>query len=274
MISISIIIPTYKPGDYLWKCLDSLRNQTLSRVDFEIILVLNGCDEPWRGYIEHYIKDHKFINYQFLHTITPGVSNARNIALDKAIGEYITFIDDDDFVSPTYLEELYRMADENVISLCYPLSFVDGTENFKPYYITNEFIDDKEGRLYSYVKAKRFFSGPVYKMVHRSIIGERRFNTAFKNGEDSIFMFEISDKFKNVAFTSRNAIYYRRIRQGSASIRKKGTFEIISNCVKTVVAYAKIYLRHPLNYNFLFFVTRVVGVVHSGIEQFQLKKPE
>ncbi len=272
MIKISVIIPTYKPGDYLWKCLDSLRNQSLSRVDFEVILVLNGCDEPWRGYIERYIKEKKIINYQFLHTITPGVSNARNMALDKAIGEYITFIDDDDFVSPSYLEELYKRADENVISLCYPLSFVDGSDNYEPYYITNEFKDDKEGRLYSYLKARRYFSGPVYKMIHRNIIWNRRYNTSFKNGEDSIFMFEISDRFKTVAFTSRNAIYYRRIRQGSALLRKKGIFEIISNCIKMIVAYAKIYFKHPHKYNFIFFVTRVLGAVHGGIEQFKLKK--
>ena len=103
-IKISVIIPTYKPQTYLWECLDSLRNQTLSHNDFEIIIVLNGCTEPWKSQISRYIATKmQSMNVKFIHTEQAGVSNARNIALDLVKGEYVTFIDDDDLVSPSYL---------------------------------------------------------------------------------------------------------------------------------------------------------------------------
>ena len=57
-MKISVIIPTYKPKEYLWECLDSLYNQTLSKQDFEVLLVLNGCDEPYKSNIRKYINNH------------------------------------------------------------------------------------------------------------------------------------------------------------------------------------------------------------------------
>lgn len=107
-MKISVIIPTYKPQDYLWECLDSLVAQTFPKEDFEVILVLNGCHEPWNSTIREYIDTRmQGMNVNYMHTNQGGVSNARNIALDKVKGEYITFIDDDDLISPTYLEVLH-----------------------------------------------------------------------------------------------------------------------------------------------------------------------
>ena len=107
----SVVIPTYKPQSYLWDCLDSMVAQTLPKEDFELILVLNGCSEPWKSQIQEYL-DSKMegMNVKFFYTEQGGVSNARNMALDVAEGEYVTFIDDDDFISPRYLELLYEKA--------------------------------------------------------------------------------------------------------------------------------------------------------------------
>ena len=57
-MKISVIVPTYKPQDYLWECLNSLMNQTLSKQEYEVVLVLNGCTEPWKSQIAEYIKEH------------------------------------------------------------------------------------------------------------------------------------------------------------------------------------------------------------------------
>ena len=108
-MKVSVIIPTYKPQAYIWECLDSIKNQTFPKEDFEVILVLNGCNEPYYSQIKEYI-DNNLVDYNvnFIQTDQGGVSNARNIALDAAKGEYVTFIDDDDYISPKYLEELYK----------------------------------------------------------------------------------------------------------------------------------------------------------------------
>lgn len=271
-MKVSVIIPSYKPHDYLWECLDSLYNQTLNKEDYELILVLNGCKDPYERQIKEYLSLHKDLRVIFIQTDTGGVSNARNIALDHAEGEYITFIDDDDFVSPSYLEELYQHASREKVSLCYPLSFVDGTQEYKPYLITRDYIKNIDNCPCDFKKARRFFSGPVYKLIHKDIIGNRRFNVTFKNGEDSIFMFEISDAIKMVDFTSKNAVYHRRVRIGSALLRKKSSFEVWGNCFRMISAYTRILVHHPFRYNYNFYFTRILGAIHGAIEQYQLRR--
>lgn len=264
-MKISVIIPTYKPQTYIWECLDSLVLQTFPKEDFEVILVLNGCTEPWKSQIEEYI-DTKMqgMNVKFIHTEQGGVSNARNIALDLAKGEYITFIDDDDFVSPKYFELLYEKAKADVIPLCYPLSFVDGTKDYVPYYITTQYKEGAE--KFDFVKARRFFAGPVYKLIRKDVIGQRRFNVKFKNGEDSLFMFLISDRFKYVTFTDKEAVYYRRIRQNSATTIHRTRMEIILNELKRDWELTKIFFSNPLKYRLMFYILNLLGSIHSMIE--------
>ena len=264
-MKISVIIPTYKPQAYLWECLDSLVSQTFPKDNFEVILVLNGCLEPWKSQIQEYIYTKmQGMNVKFIHTEQGGVSNARNIALDVAKGEYITFIDDDDFVSPKYLELLLEKAKEDVIPLCYPLSFLDGTKDYVPYYITTQYKEGTE--KCDFVKARRFFAGPVYKLIRKDAIGQRRFNVKFRNGEDSLFMFFISDRFKYVSFTDKEAIYYRRIRQNSATTIQRTRMEIILNELKRDWELTKIYFSNPLKYRLMFYILNLLGSIHSMIE--------
>lgn len=263
-MKISVIIPTYKPQAYLWECLDSLVTQSLPKDDFEVVLVLNGCKEPWKGEIEDYIgKKMRGMNVNFIQIDTPGVSNARNVALNNAKGEYITFIDDDDFVSCSYLEELLAKASPMIVSLCYPLAFVDGTQQYVSYRITEDYKKDETNGCFDYKKAKRYFSGPVYKLIHRDVIGDRRFDIRFRNGEDSIFMFLISDRLQDVSFTSKKAVYYRRQRKNSAGTRKRTVKSVLGNMCRLVGKYSSIYFGAPFKYDFSFFVTRILGVIRG-----------
>lgn len=264
-MNISVIIPTYKPQAYLWECLNSLVAQTFPKEEFEVILVLNGCAEPWKSQIQEYIDSKmKCLNVNFIHTEEGGVSNARNLALEVAKGEYITFIDDDDFVSPRYLELLYDKASQDTIPLCYPLSFIDGTECYEPYYITSQYRE-ASGK-YSYIKARKYFAGPVYKLISKEAVGNRRFNTKFRNGEDSLFMFLISDKFKYVEFAGKDAVYYRRFRQNSATTVHRRRFQIVCNELKRDWELTKIYLSSPFKYSLMFYIINILGSIHTMIE--------
>jgi hypothetical protein len=79
-------------------------------------------------------------------------------------------------------------------------------------------------------------------------------NVRFKNGEDSLFMFLISDKFKKFAFVSKDAVYYRRYREGSAVTGKRSKKSIIMNGLRLLCATTKIWIRAPFEYNFPFYV--------------------
>ena len=265
LLKISVIIPTYKPDNYLWECLDSLRRQTFLKSDFEVVLILNGCREPYNERIVNYTTKADDILWHYVQIDVGGVSNARNIGLDLAKGEYITFVDDDDIVSETYLEELYQIAKPHVIPLCYPLSFKDSIHFAKPYIISSEYRDSKNVPL-QFVKAKKYFSGPVYKLIHKEIIGSRRFNTTFTNGEDSLFMFLISDKFRFIAFTSKRAIYYRRLRSNSASFRPRPFRCILWNRCRLMLEYSRIYFSNIPSYNSYFYFTRIMGSLRTIVD--------
>lgn len=257
---ITVIIPTYKPQDYLWECLNSLQSQTLPKDDFEVVLVLNGCSEPWKGEIEKFIAiNMQGFNVNFIHTEQGGVSNARNLGLEVARGEYITFIDDDDYVSHSYLKELLTAASKSTISLCYPLSFEDGTSVYNPFYITKDYLFTHINKQCHWYKARRYFNGPVYKLIHREIIGDRRFDTRFTHGEDSLFMFNISDRFRWVSFTSREAIYYRRNRIGSAMTIKRSLTERLNNEMELLRAKTLIVFRRPTIYSIRFYLRSIVS---------------
>lgn len=259
---ISIIIPSYKPKDYIWDCLDSIKKQTFPKEEFEIILVLNGCKEPYYSQIKEYI-NHNFVGYNvnFIQTDTGGVSNARNMALDVAKGEFITFIDDDDYISPKYLEELYKSASPDTISLCYAYAFNDGHPEIQlPFSLTKVYDEyNSKPRYKLYSKVRKYFSGPCMKLIPMSIIQGRRFDSRFENGEDSIFMFLISDKIDRLSFASNDATYYRRYRDGSAVMRIRSTKDRINNNIRCIKVYTKIFFSGK--YDFLFYMSRIMAEV-------------
>jgi glycosyltransferase involved in cell wall biosynthesis len=103
MPKISVIIPVYKVEEYLRKCLDSVLAQTFQ--DYELILVDDGSPDNCGKICDEYaLKDSRI---RVIHKQNGGLSDARNAAMDIITGEYISFIDSDDYVLPTHLEELY-----------------------------------------------------------------------------------------------------------------------------------------------------------------------
>lgn len=265
-LKVSVIIPTYKPQEYLQECLSSLERQTMSFSDFEVILVLNGELDPYQAMIGQSIRElRQGFPIVFLITPIPGVSHARNQALDIARGEYICFIDDDDYVSDTYLEDLYSIAQPTVIPLCRPVAFYDNMQIDPSYRITQVYDKFKESTVVPFYNAKKYFSGPCMKLIPRDVIDHRRFDTGFSVGEDSLFMFLISDRFRSVVFASPRAIYYRRIREGSASTRSRSFKEKLKNSLRIMGAESKIVLKAPRSYNLYFFVTRLLGAAKAAL---------
>lgn len=259
---ISVIIPTYRPADYLWQCLDSLLRQTLAVSRFEIIVVLNGEQEPYRTQIEEYITK-TTTNIRLLTTETAGVSRARNMGIDAAQGEYIAFIDDDDWVSPTYLEQLLSVATPDTVAISNTISVDDATMQESPYRISECFQRYRGKGEIDYADLRQYFSGPCMKLFYRHLLGEDRFNTQFRVGEDSNYMFLISRRLGRVALTDESAVYYRRVRSNSANFKRKSLTRRIAIAWKQIVGYSKIYWKHPMQYRLGFYLTRLRGAVYS-----------
>lgn len=106
MTKVSVIVPVYNVEDYLDKCLDSLANQTLK--DIEIIVINDGTPDNSQKIIDKYVKKYK--NVKGYIKENGGLSDTRNYGLTKATGEFISFIDSDDYIEITMLEKMYQKA--------------------------------------------------------------------------------------------------------------------------------------------------------------------
>lgn len=265
-MKISVIIPSYKPKKYIRECLNSLSAQTMAAEEWELIIVLNGCNAPYRQMIEALLCKFEAV-HKLIQTDKGGVSNARNIGIEAATGEYIAFIDDDDYVSPTYLSELYRCASPIQLSLSATIAFYDESgQTDSDYYIAKDYqklTADGKYTYYSLTAIRRYLNGPCMKLIHKNMIGGRRFDIQLTNGEDSLFMFLLSDKIKAAKFTSSNAVYYRRKRESSATANcQSATYRFCNGC-RLICKFTKVYLQRPLSYNIPLYITRVLAVVKT-----------
>lgn len=273
MVRLSVIIPTYKPQDYLWDCLSSLEKQTLSFESFEILLILNGPQSPFEEIILQYLSKHPLFPCNLIYSEESGVSSARNLGLDMSRGEFITFIDDDDIVSPVYLEELLSVSTPSVIGISNTYGFIDNPIIHRPFRLEKAYQKIPQNEAVTFIKARKFFSGPCMKSIHRDIIGRHRFDPRFKNGEDSLFMFQISNRFKYVRASSSDAIYYRRFRENSAMTSQSSRM-IIWNRIEMMFEYVAIYIKKPFEYSSFFFLTRILAAGHTILWEGILHKGE
>ena len=109
MPKISIIVPVYNVEQYLAECIESIKDQSLT--DIEIILVDDGSPDNSGAICDDYaLKDDRI---KVIHKKNGGLSSARNAGLEVAIGEYIGFVDSDDWVDGEMYEVLYKNAVEN-----------------------------------------------------------------------------------------------------------------------------------------------------------------
>ena len=131
MAKVSVIVPIYNSEKYLKRCLDSLINQTLE--DLEIILVNDGSTDGSRDIILKYMSSDKRI--KLIDKANGGQASARNLGLSQAIGEYIVFIDSDDYVQPNLCERLYQTVLNGYDIVVTDYYIIDG--NNKEYYKTS-----------------------------------------------------------------------------------------------------------------------------------------
>ena len=103
---ISLIVPIYNVETYLRMCLDSIANQTYSNI--EVLLVNDGSPDGSAAICQEFVaKDSRF---RYIEKENGGLSDARNVGIGRAKGEFLSFVDSDDWIEPTYVEDLYRAA--------------------------------------------------------------------------------------------------------------------------------------------------------------------
>lgn len=266
---VSVIIPTYKPEQYLHDCLESLARQTRDKDDFEVIIVLNGCKDPYLSEIKHYTHQLK-MNCIVVQLDQAGVSNARNIGIEKAKGRYITFLDDDDWVSPNYLENLCEvLKDDTCVAIANVLNFAESSRIFHKGTFSYAYDRCENLASISLLSGRTFFSTSCCKLIPRSIIANRRFDTHLTLGEDALFMASLSCNIKHIKLANPDTLYYVRERADSVSRSSYRISTILCNTVELLLKYLRIYASSPCRYSLLFFCNRLLAVVKNATTFFK-----
>jgi len=146
---ISIIVPVYNVSKYLQKCLESIVNQTLKEIE---IIIINDCSPDLKDdeiCMEYANKDNRIVYIK--HTKNKGLGGARNTALNIARGEYIWFIDSDDFIDINACEYLYNTSNELKVDV---LAFSANSYHIKE----DKLVLDYSGGYYSYERNKELYT--------------------------------------------------------------------------------------------------------------------
>lgn len=193
---ISIIIPVYNAAEYLEKCVKSVISQTYKNL--EIILIDDGSTDE-SGYICKKISD-KDNRVKVIYQKNSGVSVARNNGIDNSTGEYITFIDADDYIESNYCEVLLNSLIRNSADVSYSNDFCKKNMNNN-----EEFIWEREEYDPVYKTPQYVVWGALYK---RKVIGNIRFDEDLYIGEDAYFFARIVKNSNKLVCINRQLYHY------------------------------------------------------------------
>lgn len=196
---ISIVVPIYNVEKYLKKCVESILNQTYK--NFELILVDDGSPDRCGEICEDFAK--KDLRIRVIHKENGGLSSARNAGIDVAKGEYIGFVDSDDYIEPFMYEKLVNavVKDNCLLSVCsVKYVFEDGSA------VTKE--NSEESQVFDFNRAilemntyRLFDMGAWSKLYHRDLFKEIRFPVG-KLSEDFYIMYKIFDIAQRVSYVA------------------------------------------------------------------------
>lgn len=208
---VSIIVPVYNTEKYLQQCLTSIINQTLC--EFEVIVVDDGSKDASPRIIQSYMKKYPNLIYGIFQE-NKGQSSARNLALRQAKGEYVAFVDSDDFIGPKFLETLYEVASNKCsdMVICNYTKVTESGVKIK----TFEANFTQEGvRIPSYISCNR--------LIRKELLD--KYQIYYEEGvicEDIPFILKVEAVAQNVEIISTADYFYRtNPKSTTSSYRRK-----------------------------------------------------
>lgn len=194
--SISIIVPVYKVEKYLERCLDSIISQTFT--DWECILIDDGSPDNSGKICDEYAKkDERFI---VIHQENAGVSAARNVGLDVAKGDYISFVDSDDWVESIFLEVQYN----DIVSRDYDVCICGFVGKGK---VINRELSVIEAKKNLFLP-NGFLGFSFLKIIKKQVIEGIRFNTTITYCEDTDFFYRVFEACNKILWTNKALYHY------------------------------------------------------------------
>lgn len=235
---VSIIVPVYKVEKYLNRCVGSIVKQTYKNL--EIILVDDGSPDNCPKICDEWAKRDNRI--RVFHKENGGVSSARNKAIDAATGEYIMFVDSDDYLELNYVEALINAIGENIDLVCCGYKIVNDKNKVIEYSTKkyrNKDILHKPEDFFELV-LDWLFDVSVNKLFKRDLMGDIRFDTNLPLGEDRAFNLKYFDRiYNNIVLI--DSVGYNYVYNSNSAIHKsrENSYELLKQGVENRIAYAK-----------------------------------
>ena len=256
-IKLSIVVAVYNLEKYLPRCLDALVNQTMQ--DIEILCVDDGSKDSAPKIIEEYAQMYPN-KIKAFHKENGGEFTARNYGLERAIGEYVTFVDTDDWVEPNWAEKLYQTAKNNDADLA-----VCGFERID--LKTNQVVATNMtnfGNTVKNINPKDDYllfinPAPWNKIYKREKIKELRF-LPFRGFNDTMFLASCYTKMHKIAFIP-DVLYHYYLRYDS-QIHTVNE-EDVNNLKKYLLEVKDLYIKHN-QYEKMKFILDTFAFLHLG----------
>lgn len=233
---ISVIIPAYNIADYLPRCLDSVLGQTYHNL--EVIVISDGSTDGTNDVIKSYAEKDKRIVPVFKEN--SGVSDTRNIGMDIAKGDYIGFVDGDDYIALDMYEILLKNAleyDADISHCGYRMIFPSRVDY---YFNTKELrVQDNRRGILDFVNADKIEPGMWNKLYKKNIIKNLRLKKEIKYNEDVLFNLEaFKNSSKSVFYDI--PLYHYVLRKDSAT--GKSNISINPKRIEDTMKVAKLFI--------------------------------
>ncbi len=230
---ISVIVPVYNVEKYLERCVKSIAAQTYK--DLEILLIDDGSTDKSGEMCDAFQQTDSRI--KAFHKQNGGLSDARNYGIEHSAGEFISFVDSDDYIDEKMLETLHRLITENDadLAVCSAMDVFEGKEVTQVKEIKEFNLNKVES--YKYMLRGDGIPSACNKLYKRQTVGDVRFPVG-KLYEDGFFTPQILKKVEKTAVTSKPMYYYfRRADSITTKPFRKGDLDVIEaydKCVKQV----------------------------------------
>lgn len=243
---VSVIVPVYNREKYIEQCLSSIIGQTYK--ELEVIVINDGSTDgslqKIQNFVDNIVTNEISIPIKVINIPNAGVSNARNIGIHNSLGDYVTFIDSDDYVDKNHVENMVNMVRDSAETVLPIVSFRNIYENGEKVieHLAVELYADSyaivKGILEKNIINQDLYPSTCNKLFNRSILTkyEILFKTNINYGEDWLFVIEYLKYVEKVRISSLctyNYVHYTGVRL-SQNYRKDGFKQAIK--VRKIIA--------------------------------------
>lgn len=230
---ISIVVPVYNVEKYLDECIQSILTQ--SYPEFELILVDDGSKDGSSAICDKYAQIERRVHV--IHKVNGGLSDARNVGTEQASGDYIVYIDSDDYIcNPDFLAKINEKANTSADIICYKFKkYFDEKNVFSECTFSCpdiEKIDSLAGRINEMIRRDAFYCSAWSKAIRLDILRDN--GIQFEKGllgEDQEWYYHVLTKIQSVTYIDDAVLVYR---QRANSITSSWKMKNLADCIYVV----------------------------------------